>query len=70
MLTKSDLQAIRGIVVNEVNGSETRVKRELGKKIDKVQKTLEEMDKFLDKEIMADRKRIVKIEEKLQIQTA
>lgn len=61
MLTKTDLHEINKIVT----GSEARVKKELGTKITKVQKTLEEMDKFLDKEMMADRKRIVRIEEHL-----
>jgi hypothetical protein len=61
MLTKTDLHEIGKIV----KGSEVRVKKELGAKITKVQNKLEEMDKFLDKEIMADRKRIVRIEENL-----
>lgn len=65
MLTKSDLHEIDKIV----KGSEVRVKKELGTKINKVQKKLEEMDSFLDKELMADRRRIIRIEEKLQIQT-
>jgi hypothetical protein len=58
MLTKTDLSEISKIVT----GSEARVKKELGTKITKVQKTLEEMDKFLDKELMADRRRIIRIE--------
>ena len=58
MLTKTDLNEISKIVT----GSEARVKKALGTKITKVQKKLEEMDKFLDKELMADRRRIIRIE--------
>lgn len=61
MLTKTDLHEIEKIV----KSSEVRVKRELGTKITKVQHKLEETDKFLDKDIMADRKRIIRIEEHL-----
>ena len=61
MLTKADLNEINKIAI----GSEGRIKRELGTKITRVQKKLEEMDKFLDKEVMSDRKRITQIEEHL-----
>ena len=61
MLTKTDLYEIDKIV----KGSEVRVKKEIGTKITKVQKKLEEMDNFLDKELMADRRRIFRIEEHL-----
>jgi intergrase/recombinase len=69
MLTKTDLKEISEIV----KGSESRIKKdvisEVNKKITtetrKIQKNLEEMDKFLDKEVMTDRKRIIRIEEHL-----
>lgn len=51
---------------DRIKNSEIRIKRE----IRKVQSTLDGTDKFLDKEFMADRRRIVTIENKLQIEPA
>jgi intergrase/recombinase len=73
MLTKTDLKEISEIV----KSSESRIKKdvisEVNKKITtetrKIQKNLEEMDKFLDKEVMTDRKRIIRIEEHLNFPT-
>jgi hypothetical protein len=65
MLTKSDLQQIG----NVVEKSEKRIKKEITahvtKEVGKVERKLDNMDKFLDKEIMADRRRITRIEEHL-----
>ena len=46
---------------NRLKNSEIRIKQEIKKVYDK----LDKMDMFLDKEVMADRKRIVQIEERL-----
>lgn len=46
---------------DRIKNSEIGIKRE----IRKVQTKLEDIDNFLDKELMADRKRIVRIEEHL-----
>lgn len=94
MLTKDDLQKIRGVVREEVEAEvgnaqeklesdlrmtkvtlanridevDSRVKNSeiaIKREIKKVVKKLEDMDNFLDKELIADRKRIVRIEEHL-----
>lgn len=57
MLTKKDLQDIKGIV----KGSETRLKKEIGK----VQKDLKFAIKFLDKQDIRIEERVTKIEEHL-----
>lgn len=88
MLTKSDLQQIRGVVREEVESEVGNLKQEfrsdlnftkvdiidrvrnvesrvksaeiaIKREIKKVRGALEGMDKFLDKELMADRKRFV-----------
>lgn len=61
MLTKSDLKQI-GTIVEK---SETRIKKDLGAKITKIQKDVAYTRNFLDKRDIINEKRIARIEEHL-----